>query len=271
MSIIFNGTTLDSSANIKYNGTSLNKIVFNGVEVWKKYPSIKDIIKINLGDNYGTKRFKVLNISGSIAEVMLLNTKSLLEYKHNFNDSSVTTTFTGSVTTGQKYADSALDNYLNNTWYSGLSDEIKTAIVQKDITQDMWNKLSETPTENPSANNWYYELNNTYYGYYGYAPVGNRYVYAPSFEEIFYCIYGKKYTSASGTHTMLNYLFADNLTSSSDIYLRSASAAYSDKVPCIYMSGDTNFSAVISFGDDPTEEKVVRPTFQIDLTNISWT
>lgn len=36
MALIYNGTTLPSTANITYNGTSLTKIIYNGVTVWQK-------------------------------------------------------------------------------------------------------------------------------------------------------------------------------------------------------------------------------------------
>lgn len=36
MSLIYNGTTIPSSATIKYGGTTLTKIIFNGVTVWTK-------------------------------------------------------------------------------------------------------------------------------------------------------------------------------------------------------------------------------------------
>ena len=36
MALIYNGTTIPNNATITYNGTALTKIIFNGVEVWKK-------------------------------------------------------------------------------------------------------------------------------------------------------------------------------------------------------------------------------------------
>jgi hypothetical protein len=34
MALIVNGTTIPTSATVKYNGTSLTKIICNGVTVW---------------------------------------------------------------------------------------------------------------------------------------------------------------------------------------------------------------------------------------------
>lgn len=36
MSIIYNGTTIPSTGIIKYNNTSLNKVIYNGTAVWQK-------------------------------------------------------------------------------------------------------------------------------------------------------------------------------------------------------------------------------------------
>lgn len=36
MALIYNGTTIPSTATIKYNGTNLTKIIYNGVTVWQK-------------------------------------------------------------------------------------------------------------------------------------------------------------------------------------------------------------------------------------------
>ena len=40
MSLIINGVDIPNTGDIKYNGTSLEKIICNGVEVWKKQTSI---------------------------------------------------------------------------------------------------------------------------------------------------------------------------------------------------------------------------------------
>ena len=37
MSIIYNGTTVPAGGTIRFNGTTLNKVMFNGVKVWERY------------------------------------------------------------------------------------------------------------------------------------------------------------------------------------------------------------------------------------------
>ena len=37
MSIIYNGTTIPNTGIIRYNGTSLNKVIYNGTTVWEKF------------------------------------------------------------------------------------------------------------------------------------------------------------------------------------------------------------------------------------------
>ena len=36
MSIIYNGTTIPNTGIIRYNNTSLNKVIYNGTTVWEK-------------------------------------------------------------------------------------------------------------------------------------------------------------------------------------------------------------------------------------------
>ncbi len=49
MALIYNGTTIPSSATIKYNGTTLTKIIYNGVTVWQK---VTDVTQ-----NFGTHAY----------------------------------------------------------------------------------------------------------------------------------------------------------------------------------------------------------------------
>ena len=37
MSIIYNGTTIPNTGTIRYNGTSLNKVIYRGTTVWEKF------------------------------------------------------------------------------------------------------------------------------------------------------------------------------------------------------------------------------------------
>ena len=77
------------------------------------------IITMNLD---GTDReYRILKIDGNIAEVVCMST---------VGDSRV-----GSNNT---YAGSALDTYLNSTWYNTLTAAAKAAIVSKTFNQDSW-------------------------------------------------------------------------------------------------------------------------------------
>ena len=80
-----------------------------------------DLITMNVDG--ADKSFRVLNVNGSVAEVVGMTSASNSQQ------------FAAS---GRIYAGSALDTYLNSTWYDTLTSTAKTAIVDKTFTQDSW-------------------------------------------------------------------------------------------------------------------------------------
>lgn len=119
------------------NGTDEGKYIeplegrkFSTIEMPKK----SDIIALNDGRNY-----RVLSVDGNYAKVFAMeDTGILIPYW----DTNQTATF-GSET-GTKYAGSTLDNYLEKTWYAGLSSSypaMYNAIRNTTVTQRfyVWN------------------------------------------------------------------------------------------------------------------------------------
>lgn len=253
MSIIFNGTTLDSSADITYNGTSLNKIVFNGVEVWSKAKAMPTKGQmINIGD----KKYLVLKISGNIAEVV-----AQYDYTTSqaFRTELDTVTFTDG-STGLKYADSDIDTLLNTTFYNSLSSSIKNAIVPKNITQDMWNmKYSQSMGVNDTygvkllGNDGIFSV---LYGDHGTVPIGDRNIYALSVTEIF------EYLNVAVTDSdkIRDMFWKYN---HNNIWLRSA-GNYGEGAIFLDYSIKGFYSHVYS------KTYAVRPAFQIDLSQVNW-
>ena len=253
MSIIFNGTTLDSSADITYNGTSLNKIVFNGVEVWSKakaMPTKGQIINID------DKKYLVLKTSGNIAEV-------LAQYDYTtsqaFRTELDTVTFTDG-STGLKYADSDIDTLLNTTFYNSLSSSIKNAIVPKNITQDKWDmtysqsgSVSATYAEKLLGNDGIFVLLS---GDHGTVPIGDRNIYALSVTEIFEYL-NVTVTDSDKIRDMF-WKYKHN-----NIWLRSA-GNHRDGVIFLFYSTKGFYSHVYS------KTYAVRPAFQIDLSQVNW-
>lgn len=114
-------------------------------------PLVKgDLLNIDLDGN-GGKQYRVLNMSGNVAKLLSMNDISTSQV---YNSTNKTGTFTNG-TTGQLYAGSDLDTYLNTTWYNTLTDIAKVAIVPESRTQYMYHYYDE-PNE-PNTNTYTYQ------------------------------------------------------------------------------------------------------------------
>lgn len=215
-------------------------------------PAKGDIIKL---DN-GTARYRVLKTHGNVAEVMALD-----DANSKFNNSSITTTFSDG-STGQKYEGSTLDNYMNSTFYNSLSANVKNAIIQKAITQSLYQYSSSeisgydfAMTLITSETRWYKRK--------GEVSVGNRYCYALDVDDV------AEYFGASSGNTIssadLNDMFFEQTTAiSKDVWLDSACSGSSRSVFYVY----GNFGYVFDY--NCRSSYVARPAFQVDLTNLAW-
>ena len=203
------------------------------------------------------KQYRVLSTSGAKAKVFAMTDATSMK----FNDSSITTSFGG--TSGQKYEGSKLDNYLENSWYAGLSQDMKDAIVPQDITQNMF-KWQGTPAV---LSSWYkdgfaeadtsgtnYTLSKT-----GSISIGSRHVFALDVQDVI------DYLGSSFQPQDLNEMFwQQRSTISKWIWLRSAIAVYADNA--FYVNGNygnVNYS-------NCTSTYAVRPAFIINLSMIGF-
>ena len=104
---------------------SISKIILGTNPLYKGA-----ILKMDLNGSGNLKEFRVLNFNGSVAEVMtnyaISNTQQY-DYRNR-----------------PDYNSSALDEYLNTSWYKNFSSSIKSAIVDKTIKQDIWHYISKS-------------------------------------------------------------------------------------------------------------------------------
>ena len=122
---------------LTWNGSIVNHVLAaNPILVAKG-----DLINLNLDGN-GNKTYCVLAMNGNVAKLLGMSDISILQ---KYNATSKTGTFTNG-TTGQLYAGSDLDIYLNTTWYNTLSDIAKAAIVPEFRTQYMYKFYDEPNT-----------------------------------------------------------------------------------------------------------------------------
>lgn len=211
------------------------------------------------------KQYRVLKVLGNVVEVLAMYDASTTQA---FNTTSKTVTFTSGIT-GQQYKDSTLDAYLNETFFATLSATMQSAIVPKDINQDLWNYNSSAPSEGK-----YYRLTyaNTSTRYYtansGTADVGSRNVYALSMRDIIDYLNVAENGDFVGTDVLKMFLDNTSGTTNLRIWLRTAYLASYNYA--LYVTGDLGLiDAYYSVTNSVWFH--ARPAFQIDLSKVEFT
>lgn len=223
------------------------------------YPVKGDLIELDL-DGQGAKDYRVLKISGSVAQVMAMYDTLTSVY----NSTSTTTTFDS--TTAQEYENSTLDTYLNATWYSTLKDTVKAAIVPENVVQHCYKYYDEPNTPNTPTYTYQYQYNWSDSDYENANDVGNvtvedRNVFALDLKDIF-DYFGKVCITSNELMTLF---FNQTTTVSKYLWLRSS---YAD---------DSNYAWFVDGDDgalgnyDVYDSVVVRPALNLDISQIPYT
>ena len=222
--------------------------------VWTM-PSKGDIISMNVdGSN---KQFRVLKVDGSNVEVVMMT---------NASDTQVFDT------SSQVYAGSALDIYLNSTWYETLTPTAKTAIVDKTFTQDSWySDNSGNPdysgycgTTKPGTSFYTISLGSATFG-----SSITRHVYALSVQDVLDYVRDRNITDGQlQNYNLWKMFWNDEVTHTGyGGSLRLRSAASYNSTYTFYIDGNRGSIGGVArywtFG--------ARPAFQIDLTKIPFT
>ena len=223
------------------------------------YPVKGDLIELDL-DRQGAKDYRVLKISGSVAQVMAMYDTLTSKY----NSTSTTTTF-GS-TTAQKYADSTLDTYLNTTWYNTLTSATKAAIVPENVVQHCYQYYDEPNTPNTPTYTYQYQFNWSDSDYenadnVGNVVVGNRNVFALDLKDIF-DYFGKVCITSNELMTLF---FNQTTQVSKYLWLRSSYADFSDSAWSVYGADGILSSLIVN------DSFVVRPALNLDISQIPYT
>lgn len=220
-----------------------------------------DLINLNLDGN-GNKTYRVLAMKGNVAKLLGM---SDISTSQAYNATSKTDTFTNGAT-GQLYAGSDLDIYLNTTWYNTLSTEAKAAIVPESRTQYMYQYYNKPNTPNTPTYTYQYQYNwnGSEYDNANLTDsilIGDRNVFALDLKDIF-DYFGKVCITSNELIELWT-----NQTSKVRQYwwLSSARADYPARVWLVY--GDSGYLyyniAVYTFA--------VRPAFNLDLSKINFT
>ena len=246
--------------NVSFKGVALDKVTFKrtgqeAVTVFEKaaaMPVKGDIITLD------SKQYRVLKLNGTVAEVL-----AMYDANSSIKFDSASSGYNNT------YAGKNIDTYCNNTFYSGLSAAMKSAIVDKTFTQDSWAWKNSAPTEphytgKLGSSSYYLTLVNAAYG-----SSITRHCYCLSIQDVLDYLEATTSMGTSDTtltNTNIWKMFWNATTSQSNKYilLRSAYSSTSDHV--FIVNGD--------YGD--LENGFVkyayaaRPAFQIDLSKISW-
>ena len=221
-------------------------------------PSKGDLITMNLD---GTSRlYRVLSVNGYVCKVLGMWD----DFTSKYNETSTTTNFNG--TTAQKYEGSALDTYLNTTWYNKLSSEAKNAIVPENVVQYCYKYYDKPNTPNTPTYTYQFQYNWSNSDYdnannVGNVVVGNRNVFALDLKDIFDYI-GKVCITSDELMTM----FWNSTTKVSKYpWLRSSHANSPNFAWSV--SGSFGFFG----GGGATSSNVVRPALNLDMSKIQYT
>lgn len=245
--------------NVSFKGVALDKVTFKragqeAVTVFEKaaaMPVKGDIITLD------SKQYRVLKTEGTVAEVLCMyDANSSIKFDTN-SDSNNT------------YAGKNIDTYCNNTFYSGLSAAMKSAIVDKTFAQDSWNRSDSVPmtshyTGKYNSSTYYLTLDNAAYG-----SSITRHCYCLSVQDVL--DYLEATTSMGTSDTTLTdtniwKLFWDVTTSQSGKYIWLRSAHSSNSIIAFYVYGSDGYL-------DTGNVRIARaahPAFQIDLSKIAW-
>ena len=256
MSIIVNGVELTEViyAGVNLDTVKVKKGTAEAVTVFEKaaaMPVKGDIITID------SKQYRVLKLNGTVAEVLCM-----------YNASTSVQFDSASSGRNNTYAGKNIDTYCNNTFYSGLSAAIKSAIVDKTFTQDAWTRDSSVPT--PSHYTGKYG-SSTYYLTLVDAAYGSsitRHCYCLSVQDVLDYLeaatsMGTSDTTLTDTNIWKMFWNQETSSGSTRPWLRSAVAHYSVNAFSVFGDGSLGETGV-------RFAHAVRPAFQIDLSKIAW-
>lgn len=224
-------------------------------------PKKGDLLNIDLDGN-GAKQYRVLSMNGDVAKLLGMEDIDTVQL---YNVTSKTGTFANG-NTGQLYAGSKLDTYLNTTWYNTLTNTAKTAIVPESRTQCMYNwqnapNTADTPTYTYQYQSYWSDSDYDNADLTDSILVGDRNVFALDLKDI-YDYFGK----VCITSNELMELWTNQTGSMNDKtwWLSSAYVYYSDYTWYVRgIGGNLGYKKV-------TNSSAVRPAFNIDLSKIDF-
>lgn len=209
-------------------------------------PNKGDVITIDGRD------YRVLNVKDRIVEVLTLYNASTGKV---FNSTDNKATFNDGLE-GEKYQDSEIDVWLNNSFKFTLSSSLQNAIIPKHISQDMWGRNYNTT---PTKQFWYRQYDGEFiYDEFGSVDVGERYSYLLSVQDIINYL-GLPNQGQITKKDIWNMFYNTDSEVNSILWLRSAFNTYSNTV--WYVNGS---NGNLLYNASYSSKNNVRCAFQID-------
>lgn len=221
-----------------------------------------DLIKLDLDGN-GDKQYRVLRINGNVVKLLGM---SDISTSQAYNTTGKTGTFTNG-STGQLYAGSDLDTYLNTTWYNTLTSAVKAAIVPEARIQYMYKYYDEPNTPNTPTYTYQYQYNWSDSDYENVnltdsILIGNRNIFALDLKDIF-DYFGK----VCITSNELMELWTNQTSVVGDKYWWLSSASAGGPGSAWRVDGGRGGLGRNGVGG----ARAVRPAFNLDLSKINFT
>lgn len=217
------------------------------------------IISMNLD---GTARdYRVLSINDTVAKVVAMFDGPTSQ---KFNTSSKTIAFSDG-TVAQQYMGSDLDTYLNETWYNTLNADAKAAIVEVDLTQDLW-KAGET------GNPMFYRISSngdrlSFSKMTGTSPIGKRKIYALSVQDVVDYLELSSGANMTWQSIMKMFYNEEQVGIGGYPWFSSADGTYSSSVYYLYSTQ----GYISTMYNNYSYSWNTRPAFCLDLTKINYT
>ena len=199
-------------------------------------------------------------MNGDVAKVLGMEDISTSQ---EYNATSKTGTFTNG-STGQLYAGSDLDTYLNTTWYNTLPSTAKAAIVSESRTQYMYKYYLEPSIPNTTTYTYQYQYNWNDYANANLTDsilVGDRNVFALDLKDI-YNYFGK--VCITSNELMELWTNQTGAMNGKAWWLSSAYAEYSNHAWYVRGIGG-------ALGYKNVDNAIaVRPAFNLDLSKVDF-
>jgi len=270
-----------SENNITNTGSTTSSITSDGTYYVKACNSL-DTTKCSSAVTYTVVLF---TNAPTIGNFVTLDNQSGIYYRVLYNTSGSTYMVLrmngdlGTMAFGSNntYNGSTLDTYMNTTFYNTLSSNIKSAIVDNNINQKIYQYYDSPDTAGDTTYTYQYQF---YWRDSDYenanlestTNVGSRHVYALDIEDIYLYMSALKGSNQRiiTSNELINMFYNKSklTTTQTAIWLRSA---YANEPQWVWYI-DNYDGALLDDGQQGVDEvKEVRPAFLIDLSKINFT